>query len=131
MNDLTRYTSDGDGGDPGDLYLAINDRYGYAAADQADAAARTGNIATLNATLSDIRRGTTNFDYGTGGNPSVNGQSNPALGGTSTLANFVENLGNTLRNPFAGIPLAWWIIGGAAIFFWLGGMTWARNRLNK
>lgn len=127
--DINRYTSNGDGGDPGDLYLAINDRYGIAAASQAEAAALTGNLATLNATLSDIRRGTTNFDYGTGGNPSINGQSNPALGGTSTLDNFATNLGNTLRNPFAGIPLAWWIIGGAVAFFSLGGADYIRRKM--
>ena len=129
MTDFNRYTVDGDGGDPGDLYLAINDRYGIAAADQADSAARTGNTATLNATLSDIRRGTTNFDYGNGGNPSINGHTNPALGGTSTLDNFATNIAATLRNPFAGIPLAWWIIGGAVAFFSLGGADYIRRKM--
>ena len=36
-----------------------------------------------------------------------------------------------VKNPFLGIPVAWWLIGAGVLFWWLGGLTWIRGALKK
>ena len=82
----------------GVLNNVIVARYGAVAGQQINDAALTGDTATINATLSDIRRNTTNENYSEGGDASVNGDLNPSLGSTSIFDNFVANIKGTFNN---------------------------------
>lgn len=137
--DLTRYYIGGD------LWAQVVTQYGAAAGDQIASAAQTGDGSIVNATLSDIRRGTTNANYSTGTAPGVNGSINPGLGSTSAADNFLEQittnplgapldsangiLSNTLlsflKNPAVLVAVA------VLLFLALGGFSWAQRQIAK
>lgn len=82
-------------------YEAVANQYGWAAANDVYAAAMSGDEATVNATLSDIRRNTTNADYAWGGAASEYGGFSDNLGSDSTWGNFGNQMAtNPLSAPF-------------------------------
>lgn len=104
----------------GDTFWAIEARYGMAAADSVYAAARSGNTNTVNAELSNIRRGTSNADYqgststfwNFGAQLATDPLAAPLDAANTALANSVASV---FRNPFVLLAL---VVG---VFFWLGG----------
>ena len=41
------------------------------------------------------------------------------------------NVGSFLKNPFMGIPVAWWFIGAISLFLWMGGLDLIKGILKK
>jgi len=40
-----------------------------------------------------------------------------------------KNILGAIKNPFAFIPFAWWIIGIGVLFFWMGGLEFIHGSL--
>ncbi len=43
----------------------------------------------------------------------------------------LKSVADLVKNPFLGIPVAWWIIGGVGLFLYAGGASWLRGAFKK
>lgn len=108
--DLTRYAPGGD------FYAGLSQQFGSAAAEAAYAAAKTGDVDTLNYTLSNIRSGQNQI-----GTP---------RGGTSTFDNFVTQLAtDPLSAPLDGInnqigKAVWNVVKNPFVLAIVAGAIW-------
>ena len=54
-----------------------------------------------------------------------------ATGAVDGLKSLWQSTKDVLQKPLFKIPLQWWLIAGAALFIWMGGLSWLRGALKK
>lgn len=122
--DLTRYYTFGD------LWQQVFAQYGYAAAERVAAAAETGSLTAVNATLSDIRRGVTPASYPGADDTSTAGlfwqqiTTDPFAAPLDSANNQIGNVfKNIFRNPFVLLALV------GVVFYLVGGFDWIKRKV--
>ena len=109
----------------GDIYASLQSQYGTASADAIAQAALSGDETQVNAALTQAKFGAP-LDASTASNFYTQVTTNPLA---APLASLNTGLANTLM-AFLKSP-AVLLVGGLALFVWLGGLDWIKGSLKK